>query len=449
TDTAIVLGTVVLVMNDPVGGEERLVIKIKKVPPNQRPIIDSISLDKRFFYPDSTEMHIVASMMDTIEMQAFYHDTDEVDGAGLQGSWKAQAGTIIAQTNTTARYVALNSAYEDTVTFTAEDNLGFKAEQNIAIAVSYYPIIDSITVNETSYRPDGNDTLTYLATLQDTLDIVVWARDPSGGNVTVDLENKNRSMVSKTGRFSFQYLTNLPESDVDSTQIVIVGKDSLTTRQSLILSIHNRRPIIDSMLIGEHMYTSADPVYSYEATVLDSISLAAYAHDPDSEAVEIRWEVLRSEGESLLNGNEQTAEYVCLDSLYQDTILVTAVDETGAASEKKIVVLVNNSFPIIDSMRLNDISFVPVGRDDSLFYYESIAPDTIAFESFAHDPDVGDDISPEWQFRDQKQKLRVFKDRPSIEYISADSTYTDTVVLRVRDNRDATDTKKILMIFSK
>lgn len=448
TDTSIVLGEFTAILSDGRGGEERFYFRIRKVPPNQRPVIDSISFGDTFFFPDDSSQHIAVSVMETVDLRAFYHDRDNSDEE-LEGNWESRVGNITAEASDVARYTALDSAYTDTITFTLQDELGFQTQHRVTLTVSYYPVVDSITINDTTLVADQSDTLSYLATLQDTLNIDVWARDPSGGSVSVSFLNKNPSMVTKTGSQSFRYLTALPESDIDSTEIVIGGRDSLEKKVSLILSIQNQRPVVDSILIEEDMYTAADPLYSYEATVLDSVSLQVFTHDPDSENVVVGWEILSGEVSSNIHPDGYQAQYVCLDTLYQDTILITARDETGGVSEKRVLILVNNSFPVIDSMRINDIVFVPQGRDDSLFFYESIAPDTVAFESFAHDPDIGDEISPEWQFRDQDQRLRVFKDRPAIEYISADSSYVDTVVLRVLDSRGAVDTKKILMAFSR
>ncbi len=449
TDTTITLDDILLVMNDQAGGESRLHFRILKVPQNKRPSVDSISIDRQIFPVDSTVLHKTFGVTDTVELKAFYHDTDEADQGALQGSWESRLGIIETISSGAARYIALDSSYIDTVTYTVRDPLGFKKKQDIEFTVSYFPVIDSISIKDTTLIPQKNQTLNHFATLQDTMEIVVWARDPSGGVPTVEMINKNKSMVSKTGNNTFRYLTTLPETDVDSASIVVYGKDSLTTKLPLILSIKNRKPSIDSILVNDELFKSTDPVYSYEATVLDTISFRAFSHDPDSESVVFSWE-MQGENQSPLNTEEYPfAVYRCLDSLYQDTVVLTARDETGGVNEKRIQILVNNSFPVIDSMLINDIVFVSAGRDDTLFTYESMAPDTIAFQAFAHDPDDGDVASPEWQFRDHDHKLRVFKDRPAIEYVSADSSYIDTVILRVRDSRDAFDWKKVLLVFTK
>jgi hypothetical protein len=135
--------------------------------------------------------------------------------------------------------------------------------------------------------------------------------------------------------------------------------------------------------------------------------------------------------------------YRCPSSLSIDSLILTAEDTLGASISRTIVLIVNNQFPIIDSVRVGDAVFVARGRGDSRFEHTVAAAAEVSFELFAHDPDKDDITAPEWYYSFDTGPL--IRKGTGFSWTAADSTYIDSVVVQVRDNASASDRKTIVL----
>ena len=228
-------------------------------------------------------------------------------------------------------------------------------------------------------------------------------------------------------------------------------------RQKVVLfNFHsNNKPVFDSIVVDRSVYRGMlTQVFSYRDTVLSTLQMGAFAHDPDGGNVTYTW-ALRRPGGTLV-GLESTAQYAVPDSLLNrnvvdtlyrvDTVDITARDVFNAATVRSVEILLGkpNTAPIIDSVRFPDTLLD--ARTLTTAALQLQPADLFTFTGFAHDPNPWDSVALyTWTRGSRHVGVTLAPNGRSCDYntnfmLYADSlTYVDTLTLTVADEDGITD----------
>ncbi len=164
-----------------------------------------------------------------------------------------------------------------------------------------------------------------------------------------------------TNGFAISYVCTLSNSTdtlvtdtsifLDSIQVVHfnqLGDDSTVKKISIYQVPLNQGPVIDSLKIEDTTFTqySATTGYLYDLLSDSTIDLEIYAHDPDTGtgvSVSFLWQ----KGTGFIGALSDTVgnivSYSAEDSIYVDTLYITASDNLGFESTRKIVLDIDTS----------------------------------------------------------------------------------------------------------
>ena len=116
-----------------------------------------------------------------------------------------------------------------------------------------------------------------------------------------------------------------------------------------------------------------------------------------------------------------------------------------------MVVLPCNNPPVVDTIVAGTTIKVPVSPTDTTLIHSTAAPDTFTVRVAAHEMDtaIGDAIiSYLWEYLDGNLNNATSTSN-TFTYMSADTTYIDTVSLTIKDKYNAENRHKIIITFTK
>ncbi len=444
-DTSVAVDTITVTARDRMGISVTRRVQLLQVPSNRRPIIDSVQIGSVRYDMAADSQTAFIGAGDTAALIVHFHDPDG-DTAGFLFQWESASGVVIdSATRQRAWYAAAQSPESDTVTISLADPQGFMRDASVALQIVTPPEIAEFTFGD-SVRKAGS-AFTYSVTRDDALSVVARF-DESTENASVAWQNAGGGSLRSSTDSSVVYVS-LDSAYQDTLFAHVFDDHGVSSEYTVYLHVHNRRPVIDSLSVGDQMLTGGNVVHAFSATVRDTLAIAAFVSDPDGETPDIAWRVKNPDHQALMpNAFRNTASYTCKDSLYRDTILISATDSSGAASVKQLVIAVNNRYPVIDSLMAGSTVFRS-NLSTSGYGYTAPAGTEIAFEVFAHDPDEGDQFSILWKVSGGDQQMKMRENAVRFVYIASDLAYSDTAIVTVTDEQDRTDTKLLYLSITK
>ena len=437
--------------NDSLTDKRTIVIVKGVLGPDKPPVFDSLWVGDTLLKGAWSMYTYRATVRDTIDFKMYAHDPDSLDTAHFSVSAKNTLG-LKQYGDTAAVYVCKDSVYVDTVLVHVYDlHLGSVDKKVVINVNNRYPIIDSIRVGDTTAKA-SDSSFVKIASVKDSIALRVYDHDPDKGDTIVAVRWLSTGSVSDTVRFK----------KIAGAGAVYVCKDSLFSdtcfvevfdkgqawaKKKIIITIANRYPIIDSVRFCDTLFNSPDSAYTRSFSVRDTIPLRLFAHDPDAgDSIGARWRVSDTTKNllRLLSPSDTACKYLCKDSLYRDTCIVNVADKRKKAAQKKMIVWVNNRYPIIDSIKCGDTLFK---SKDSLYVRKSAGGDMLNVKIFARDPDVGDAIADTVVSSDGALPTKLLN--LQYQYVCTDSTFSDTLFAAVRDLKMKTTIKKIKINITK
>ncbi|MBD3390421.1 MAG: hypothetical protein GF418_00260 [Chitinivibrionales bacterium] len=435
TDTTEVLDSIHIDMTNASLDTSRLSIVVVKKPANNRPVIDSMTVDSVKY--DSLARARGGAL---ITLTAYGRDPD---AQALSYAWQTKVtDRLQAQSGNEAQYKCLTDPYEDTIIVTVSDPLDFSARDTILLSVNLPPVIDSIRIND-SLLVSPAATIAVDATRNDTVTVVTFARDPEEQGVSVSwaasyIPNKLSTVNDSTVR----YFT-IDDTYRDTLTAVVRDAEGFTAGQTIYLDIANSRPSIDSVLTPGDTLRFVSPSWSLDATVLEQITMTLFARDVDDNLRGRAWALSEGALGALAEIDpplHTQAQYTAIDSLYTDTIIISVDDTKDAVARRRIVVNVNNRPPAIDTVKVGSFGYFV--RTLNEVTHTTTAPDTLMLTGVAEDPD-GDTPAYTWQIG------TVVSSGASYEYEGLDQAYSDTLILRVHDAKLTADSVSLILKFTK
>lgn len=307
------------------------------------------------------------------------------------------------------------------------------------------PAIDSMLIGTDIRKNNYKDTIAAGTTIP----LKAYATDPEGGSVTFTWQGElTGSLYSATGDSNSYTAALTAYSDT----ITLIASDSLGFKDTqTIILLNNILPVIDSILIDTVMYKSGfQHVVHAESTVI----LRAYAHDPEGGVsggtITYRWQWQGTANGSITSTIVNPILYTASSGAYSDALYLLAYDSLGSA-DIRLVVLPCNNPPVVDTIVAGTTIKVPVSPTDTTLIHSTVAPDTFTVRVAAHEMDtaIGDAINSYlWEYLDGNLNNATSTSN-TFTYMSADTTYIDTVSLTIKDKYNAENRHKIIITFTK
>jgi hypothetical protein len=469
-DSFRVIDTIIVVARDERGDSVRRSIQIVQGRAGQPPQIDSVKLDSTTALA-GTSMLVIDSLSfgDSVRIKPFFSDPDS-DTV----SWTYSAARPLQyhkNADSSLEYTSKDSLISDTLVITAKDGAIDSVKKTIVFATTNrYPIIDSIVVRDsvggTSSTFKTQDSIRVVADtawLGDTLSIKVAAHDPDlGDTVAVAWTSTKLPVVKKDAKGLFVWYECVDSLLYDDTLTVrITDKKQKSVWSSVVLHVKSARrivhtpPKLDSMWINR----TATEVFGGSAyldsivSVRDTLMLRVFTSDVDkSDSVKT---FASSKFAGRLSKLADTLfSYIAKDSLYTDTVLLSAKDLKGDSAKGSFILKVTNRYPIVDSILVTDALQLKVDTlfksADTVYSVKDSAQsnDTVKIQLYAHDPDKasGDSVaSIVWSAKTGNALAATNVKGDIVHYVCLGQAYSDTITVRIADRRQKSSFKQIIL----
>jgi hypothetical protein len=458
-DSLRTVDTVTVSIKDRRGDSAKTIIRIMQGTINNAPRLDSIRVNALMQCKGTTTMfRDSASGKDTFMLRVFASDPDSGDSVKLSVQSK-KAMLLQKLTDTTILYICKDSLSTDTIVCVVKDIRGDSAKKYVVVkVVNRFPVIDSISVHgiadtfTTVYKgPDPAYERLDSAFAKDTITIRLFARDPDAGDtIAIRWMAAGGQVLKKsdTKGLVVTYYTDTTAYD-DTIRVQVLDKKQKSMEKSVILHVKKlRRPVhtpprIDSIRVNTLMQCKGTVLLARDsASGRDTMLLRIFASDPDA-ADSVKLSVTAKQTSLLTRLSDTTVRYACKDSLYTDTITCAAKDNNGDSAKKSVIITIVNRLPVVDSITIADSvakRTTTITLSDSLIIgTESIAArDSVRLRLFAHDPDPApkDSIAHvQWTITSGKTMKLLDVKGLFVQYPCQDSTYTDTVSVKILDTK--------------
>ena len=437
--------------NDSAKAMKTIVIVKGAIGPNKPPVFDSLTVNDTLLKGVWTIAVYKATVRDTIEFRMFAHDPDSIDT--IHFSVTAHDTLRIRKLGDTAAvYTCRDSIYRDTVLLHLYDLHMASVDKKVVIDVSNrYPVIDSVQMGDTTAKATDSACVK-TASVKDSVLMRVFAHDPDKGDTVAAIRWLSTGASNDTSRFKKiggMLATYVCKDSLfkDTCFIEVFDKEKAATMKKVVINIANRYPVIDSVRFGDTLFNSTDSTYSRAFSVRDTAMLRLYAHDPDAgDSIAVRWRVADTSKNALRlkNVSDTSCRYACKDTIYKDTCIISVSDKRKKTAMKKLFVLVNNRYPLIDSVKCGDTLFK---TKDSLYVRKATGGDTLAVRIFARDLDIGDALTDTVHSAGGGGITKLMP--LQYQYVCPDSTFSDTLSAVVLDLRQKLTQKKIKINITK
>jgi hypothetical protein len=437
--------------NDSAKAMKTIVIVKGTIGPNKPPVFDSLMVKDTLLKGAWSIATYKATVRDSIAFRMYAHDPDSLDTIHFSVTAHDTQRTRKLG-DTAAVFACRDSIYRDTVLLHLYDLHMASVDKKVIVDVSNrFPIIDSVLMGDTTAKA-ADSACVKTASVKDSVLMRVFAHDPDKGDTIASIRWLSTGASNDTSRFkkiSGTQATYVCKDSIfkDTCFIQVFDKEHAWTRKKVVVNVANRYPVIDSVRFGDTLFNSTDSTYSRAFSVRDTAMLRLYAHDPDAgDSLAVRWRVADTSKNALRlkNVSDTSCRYECKDTIYKDTCIISVSDKRKKTAVKKLFVLVNNRYPLIDSVKCGDTLFK---TKDSLYVRKATGGDTLAVRIFARDLDIGDALT-DTVF--SAGGTGITKLMPlQYQYVCPDSTFSDTLSAVVKDLRQKLTQKKIKINITK
>jgi hypothetical protein len=340
----------------------------------------------------------------------------------------------------------------------------------VVSVVNRYPVIDSITVRDTSGGTGAVfktvDTLYDVADTalsKDTVVIRVYAHDPDvGDTIAIAWSYAKLPVVNKDAKglvVSYACADSLAYND--TLRVKVFDKKQKTVQRGIVLHVKNVKRIIhtppsfDSAWITDAAKVSVKGTLAYTdsaISVRDTLLFRIFTSDVNKSDT-IKVQSSAKFGAQLTKLADTLFQYICKDSLYTDSLVFVAKDMLLDSAKRTIAVKVTNRYPVVDSILIKDtlrlLDTMAKGPDSVCIVNDSVnANDTVKITVFAHDPDktAGDSVaSISWLATVANAPVPIDTKGNRVNYVCLDEAYTETIIVRVADLKQKTLVQKIVL----
>lgn len=412
---------------------------------NVPPVIDSVKVGTSPARTDDTIRYMMP-LNDTSSFIALRAGASDVNHDTLRYDWYSVHGEALPPV-ALVLYVIPKAQFTDTVFLKVYDGKGGSADRVLILsklAPDHAPFIDSIKVGSVVFSAD-TVMPTYSARTLDTLRLRVFARDTDAGDsvyVTWTKKNAKDSLMPTPGNGSqatMLFDTTLRKTSdtvraVDTITVVVKDSrgDSARTAVRIVHGHLNTAPKLDSIRVDGVMQCRGPLALlgrdSVVACSRDTVLLRIFSSDPDSGDT-VRLLVRAKQTLQVTRLSDTTAQYLCRDSSYTDTVVCVVKDLAGDSAVKRVAISVVNRRPSLDSIRVNGAMQCRAAA--SVAVDTGSGRDTFMLRIFASDLDPCDSVK---LFVSAKAASAVSKlSDTTARYVCRDSLYTDTISCVVRD----------------
>ncbi|MBD3345478.1 MAG: hypothetical protein GF401_10490 [Chitinivibrionales bacterium] len=434
-----------------VGGEKLRSNVVKVYVYNIPPVIYEIKVNSTKLSPDFdvVEYKVESTSVCTISVVANDYD----DANTYDVTWYAASDTLdtlrpiepftsrlASRKGSLNYYTTPGSYFRDTVYIQAYDGDGGHARKTLILyrlSPNTSPVIDSVRVDSTTFW-GSSGIFRYRKLSLDTMALSVFARDADQDTLTYTwLARNSTALSSDTTHGSYICPASNCSDTLRTTVIVDTIKIAVTDPRNnsdtvAVQVVHGDiPPVIDSMSIGDT--TTQRDTIDINLFQGDTLTLRIYTSDTDPwDSVTTTWVPFTGPGVSVTAIGDTGARYIAKDSTYTDRILVTSTDgvfDTG----KAVFINVFNNDPVLDSISVSGGTDTTFTSDVSLYSYAKNGADTLVLKAYAADPDTvhGDSVGYAWL--NDATEIAV---GDTATFVCKDSTYADTLSLRVTDSKD-------------
>ncbi len=439
-----------------IAGETKRSNSVRIYVTNVPPVFDSLLIGNSGFKTGDTIRYTVS---DTSQMLTIKAKTSDINQDALKYGWYSSRGVNLPLTPIVT-YPVPQDKFSDTIVITVYDGKGGQSEKVLFLTKlppDNPPVIDSIKVGTKIFGPDSSLYL-YSVRQIDTVGFTVYAHDPDAQDtITASWARKNSkdSLIRNPGT-SFQVkllCDSLYKKPCDSMRTVdtitatVRDLRGTTVKKSIrIIQGYIRHvPHLDSISVNGMMQCKGSVLLSRDSVRVGSravLKLKFFVSNIDSGDTS-KLTVKAKLSSQITKTSDSTAQYVCKDSLYTDTVVSTVKDLAGDSAIKRIVITVIDRAPLLDSIRVNGKiqckGTALIAKDTSI----ATRKDTLMLRVFSSDSDAGDTVKLTVK---AKQTSQVTKLSDTVaRYICKDSLYTDTIVCIVKDLAGDSAIKRIVI----
>jgi hypothetical protein len=439
--------TLIFTLFDRAQGQDVKELFLERVYPNTPPVIDSVRIYTGIFRFAGGKPRAAFEEIDTLRLRLYYHDNNDTvssitwslkKNALVKDDGSKASISLVCTTSNCKKIATRNLITIDTVRVVLHDSKGDSAVGYIYIGkriLNKPPVImkvvaDSSTVNDT------NTAVTFLngrGYEKKILTLEVY--DPDSTRLSCIWNVKKGKLNIDSGT---TVVYSAPSFITRDTITVTLSDNELTAKSLIIVNVHDIFPVIDSMRINSKNYKNLLDTAWYEAFYDEQIIVTTWIRDLDNaDTMKYSWKIKDSSRVTTKVDNRLVLRTHFTRSI--DTLSLSIVD--GAVSKEfKVLLNVNSPEPVIDSILIDSTAFKNSEKD---IVYTAAYPDTLTVSVFARDFQ-GDPITIGCE---SLLKNRVSKISATMNnYVTVDSSYTDTVTISVHDTKNYTIRKIYLNV---
>jgi len=452
-----------------IGGGVKRSNKVSVFVSNIAPSIDSITLDT-IGYNKITQMHpdsvikfeiLYEFRLDTVHMKLQAKDLEDRD---LSIQWKAREQSrilsdITSQSKNEASYLVPDDhTFNDTVTVSVYDKDGGQVMKKIVFycnGPNLAPLVDSVVVDTFRFT-DFTDMPSYYNRVIDTLSFFAFAHDSFGDSIfPIWRANNGTFTADKRTPFKQNYIssdetTKIPLYDsaraVDTVWITIADnrEESTTVAVEIIQGMPNREPEIDSVVVDDgdetQKFSASQIPFAYLSNLDDTLEFTIYASDPDlpDSVLNYNWSANNNEVFLDAPGNSASADYICGNTAFLDSISVT-ISDRETQIKTGFAVYVGYESPTIDSLILYGTVDTSTFKGDPAFYiFYGDAASEIPMRAFISSST--EDYTMQWNSSRLGTDVGNASREDSATYNAQNDVYMDTVQVILMDEIENADT---------
>jgi len=421
---------------------------------NIPPVIYAVTINSRHAAIDREYSLFVADTSSKFTMAVTALDANDQD---VWIIWKPE--NLVLPDNpgspsvATYRPLALN--FRDTIHIYAYDGNGGSAHRAIIMFrrfTNHRPVIDSIRAGDTLFT-GSNPFFRFATAVFDSVPLQVYVHDvDTGEELTYSWQAKKvdnmRLNVTVPARASYicpdKSCRDTVTDDIeilDTVRMIVrdACNDSAYRTVYLMHGPFALPPRFDSLRINGVRHAKPDTLRDTMNT-RDSVLIRAYASPFFSgDPVTYGWTTGNRYKRKLVMYDDTAAMYRADTGLYSDTITLRAAS-SGLSDTVRIILVVNNHWPVIDSIVVRGSLDTAYTRTDTLVRHVAAWHDTMRFRVKARDADRLDSLKYCWLFQGD-----TISHADTLFRICNNLTWVDTVRVVVQDQKKAWAIRRILI----
>jgi hypothetical protein len=438
--------TLIFTLFDHAQGQAVRSLFLDRIYQNVPPVIDSFTINSKIYKNSDRKVYAIFENSDTIKINIFCHDIyDSIsllkwnlkNNKLIVDSLNKKSVTFVCTTSTCNIIPTKKVIYLDTLKVSVLDTRNDSANVAIYIGkgiVNKPPVIKSISI-DSSLINDTNTAISYVKSVGNIRrNISISVYDPDSNKITYAWRVLNGKLGNDTGS-SVSYTT--PNQIIKDTITVTAADDDYITKSVIVINVDDIYPAIDSLIVNKKVYKNIEDTIWYNASYNEQVTILSWARDFDKiDSLKYTWKV-RDPAMIISMADAKLVLKIPQNKII-DTVLLSIID--GAYAKKlQFFINVNQPEPVIDSIKLRTIVYNDLTKNvlDS-----AVFPDTLGIIIYSHD--LQDDTVTVGC--EAILKSRISKVTPVLfRYLTFDSTYTDTLSISVKDTKNNTSRKKVIL----